>query len=139
MGQPFDGGSPGGAGRDPGEEPSHAAAEQESEGEEPEGLEELVEGWIRAGGLGAAEEWEDPSADGVLTEVLRAAEEGDAAALPGLIDALSVSLDTLVGCAGCKAGRGGWAGVPLCSQVSWACIWLGISLGNACGLQLRRA
>lgn len=88
MGQPFEGGSPAGGDEQPVQQRSGES--DEGSGEEEEGLEELQ--WV----LAPQEEWEDPSADGVLTEVLRAAEEGDADALPGLLDALSVSVDTLV-------------------------------------------
>lgn len=41
-------------------------------------------------------EWQDPSDNGVLSEVLRAAEEGDSQALPALLNSLTVSVDTLV-------------------------------------------
>ncbi|GAB4820862.1 hypothetical protein N2152v2_007908 [Parachlorella kessleri] len=85
MGRPFNGGS------SPTDDPAQLRPANE-EGSTEDESEEGGEGqeWILTG----VEEWEDPSG-GTLTEIHRAAEEGDTAALPALLDALSVSVDTL--------------------------------------------
>lgn len=98
MGRPFGGGE---QQEEPAESQRDPSVEEES-GEEDEGQ---GPSWVFT--LGQEQEWEDPSEEGVLTQVLRTAEEGDAAALPGLLDRLSVSVDSLVRRAGAVSG---WAG-----------------------------
>ena len=89
MGRPFSGGEGGGD-----EDPAclrDATVEEDSEGEEREPSGDAE--WVFEG---LAEDWQDPSDGGVLSQVLRAAEEGDADALTALLQTLSVSVDSLV-------------------------------------------
>ena len=61
--------------------------DSEAEDSEPE------EAWFQEE---AAQEWEDPSIDGVLSRLLTAAEEGNADQVAALLGSLSVSVNTRV-------------------------------------------